>query len=296
MHLYKRICLIFLIFTSNQKYYLASQHENSVFPVCFLTFKAADVTISKQINHGSFGRNFSKEQARDDALEILDHLQVKKSCLRSFLQGTAFYIGDGCFVTNFHLLIGAGVKDDTHLIMIKYKDKIIDIDQILHYDSLNDLLVLHSSSSNLQSLKPLKVILSQNNNQNKSLSVFDYEKNLLVEIFFSLDGLLGNVFRNINPRSHKLKDGMSGSPLLEKGQVVGILWGAEVSTGYFTDSLHLLRLLDRKKNNCSVNECLFRGINDLRLRSELGDVYAFMKLKISLRDLFKENLLQEKEN
>lgn len=267
----KKILFIILIFFQYNQLSAKSNYKDSVFSICFLKLKASFFNI---LNRNTMRReDVLKKLIDENDQEIFKHDFVEVS------RSTAFYIGNGRFVTNFSAMLYENDFKGVDLIVAKHKDKMIHIDKILQYNSFADLLVLYTSDGDISHLKALEIASSENNNKGSVLSGFDYEKGTVVDILLTLDDFIDQDFHSdIALKTQQLKQGMNGSPLLLQDKVVGITWGIGSTIKYLTRSSYLVDLFKEKEINCSPHKCLKTGtyylMRSLKVNNSKGELKA----------------------
>lgn len=294
MNFFKTILLTCLTFFQYKNYYASSKYKDSVFSVCFLRFKEPLRTKlnPKRTSINTFIAKLMKEK---DLLNLPMGYgnSYEGRHLLTFRVGTAFYIGNGRFVTNFHLIVRDNPKNGRGVLFIQYKDKIIHIEENLQHDSVSDLLVLYSDSKDTKDLLPLKIDIPKMHTYGDMISLVEHKynanidiKNVNIDIEVSKDSFL--LKRNekiiLFIPNVKIKPGMSGSPLLYKDKVIGVLFSFFYNEKlvFFTSSTNLLKLLDTIKFTCDTEKCMESGVDHLISEAKDGSLNAQQILEIYL--------------
>lgn len=219
-------------------------------------------------------------------LNVSYHDKDEEYHLLSFITGTAFYIGTGRFVTSFHLILEENKQKAYSNLIILYKDKIIHIDNGLQYDSISNVLVLHSSSEDVKDLFALQIGIPEMHTYGDVISGFDYESRSTVDIkipWFSFFFLGRNQYDWLLSPWIEIKPEMSGSALIYKNEVIGIFCASSskgLKFSCFASSLNLLNLLKSPKMSCNTEECINDGIDHLINEAKDDNEYALESLKV----------------
>lgn len=208
-------------------------------------------------------------------------------------RGTAFYIGEGKFVTNFHIMQGNLKSFNNYFIRIldtHKNDHIIYIKTILHLDALNDLAVVQVHPKNIPFLDTIltpltisKSIKLTNKLSYKVISVdyHSHKKPIIKTIPLLSPSIMIPFYTNDTQHTLKIHSsslifGMSGSPVLVNNKVIGIVRSSKfnLAFGLATSSLYLLKLLKTKPLNCINHDCVYQEIEDIKTKAENNNIHA----------------------
>lgn len=198
-------------------------------------------------------------------------------------KNTAFYIGDGRFVTSFQVISIMFQNINDFIISISHKNKIkkMFIKKILHLDALNDLAVVQVDIQDIQKLNkimsPLKMSIdtSLNKNYTHKVIALDYSNNqLAVKIIpISSQNIIfkHDIFKFI---SKDIKPGMSGAPFLINNKVISILSSASSDLINTTPVVKLLSLIHTTPLNCTNISCIKQELNNLEIKAKNNNLKA----------------------
>lgn len=210
-------------------------------------------------------------------------VSVQKIVNNKAIQSKAFYIGDGKFVTNFHIIKTKSKKllQNLSINTLNAHEANFFIKKIIHLDAVNDLAVVQVSPQDIpildQILIPLEIYNSTSlitDLKNTPLFIPDYHNNLMPVLFYEL--IIST--QQLKFKASKLTVGMSGSPILLNNKVVGILYGKSGIIGMATHSGSLLKLLKQKSLNCIDITCITQEMNNLKIKALHGNFHAQYKL------------------
>lgn len=216
---------------------------------------------------------------RDDAQHSILPIRVKSST--KITLGVTFYIGDGRFVTDFHLLM-PHIQDPNISVYVLYEDEKIEVTEWLHFDAIKDLAVLRMDHDLTRNLKPLEV---RGTGRPNKVIVWDSEWSSQETIEIPLDRQITTTENTIEMYHSRFNVGMSGVPLLsEDHKVLGVLREVvllehpSMEKVTFTSSRSLLDLLSEEKVHCLLKECIDEEMEILRLEGESGNARALYLL------------------
>ena len=177
--------------------------------------------------------------------------------------GMIFYIGDNRFVTNAHVLLGVISPSATPSLYFDYRNRRHNFSKLLALDQSNDLAILKLREEDFKQVEkyliPLEIVATAKMPSHLKGVSYGFtellDTNITKKITFKgyesveIDPHTIQLISNIN-----ITDGMSGSPVVIQGKVIGVLNRSWNNLFFATKSDALISLLERPFINKDFND------------------------------------------
>ena len=207
-----------------------------------------------------------------------------KDNLGQIFSGTIFYIGDNRFVTNAHVILRAISSSATPSLYFFYKRKQLHFSKLLVLDQSNDLVILTLKQEDFKQVEkdliPLEIAATSKMPSHLKGVSYGFSS-FLEEMSFAKTTFKAYESNKRDPHTIQLignadvLKGMSGSPVMVQGKVIGILKKTWVNLFFATKSDTLLSLLKRPFINKDFNALKSEIIREQMLPDGLENHESF---------------------
>ena len=201
--------------------------------------------------------------------------------------GTGFFIGEKHFLTNFHVLVGAGkegMPDESSIQEVKLTQEesaeILKIKKVLHISAMYDLALLEIEGEVSDYLRLEENALGSE----KDWYVFGYPYGLFKKMISKKEYNTSNSYKDdysfefvVN---HSFLGGASGSPVLNsEGKVIGVLYKDSENRGFAINLENIEAFANRDigldcSNFVGLRSCIKEEIENLTQKAEQGYALA----------------------